>query len=98
MNVLGDDIDPLDLAWKQFGPHWMCSLFDMGNIWLVNASNMSSKQQQLLGLQLRGLTRRDSQLPDTEVSVELDMLQDSNSQDATLYKGNGMRADERCGI
>lgn len=50
MSVLGDDMDPKDLAWKQFGSHWMCNLFDIGSVWLVNVAEIGSKQRQMLGL------------------------------------------------
>lgn len=43
-------LDPQDLAWRSMGPHWMTSVFDGGNVWLVDTAAMGPTQRELLGL------------------------------------------------
>jgi hypothetical protein len=43
-------LEPLDLAWSSIGPHWMTSVFEGGNVWLVDTTLMGPQQRALLGL------------------------------------------------
>ena len=50
IDLLERGLDPRDLAWMQLGPHWVTSIFNGGNVWLVQVDGMGPTQRQSLGL------------------------------------------------
>lgn len=48
--LVASALDPLDLAWSSIGPHWMTSVFNGGNVWLVHTAGMGPTQRQRLAL------------------------------------------------